>query len=231
MGGRLQGLKRKKLFYTIREIGLVSSGLCATSMISRAAPANSGELFHRAIWWYPPRQNLQFSKIEADNEEVTYMERKKATDYPQELLDHFDKYVHGDINRREFLDRANKYAVGGVSAVALWESLKPNYALAQQVPTDDARIKVGYETVSSPQGNGSIKGYFARPAKPAGKLPGVLVIHENRGLNPYIEDVARRLAVANFIAFVLDGLDVSMPTRRRRKGHGAFPESRSGQNV
>jgi carboxymethylenebutenolidase len=175
-------------------------------MISRAVPASSGKLFRRPIWWYPPPQILLYSKIEADNEGVTYMERKKATDYPQELLDHFDKYVHGDINRREFLDRANKYAVGGVSAVALWESLKPNYALAQQVPTDDARIKVGYESVSSPQGNGSIKGYYARPAKPAGKLPAVLVIHENRGLNPYIEDVARRLAVANFLAFAPDGL-------------------------
>jgi len=134
------------------------------------------------------------------------MDRKKATDFPQELLDHFDKYVHGDISRREFLDRANKYAVGGLTAVAIWESLRPNYAFAQQVPKDDDRIKAGYETVSSPQGNGSIKGYYARPAKAAGKLPGVLVIHENRGLNPYIEDVARRLAVANFLAFAPDGL-------------------------
>lgn len=134
------------------------------------------------------------------------MDRKKATEYPQELLDQFDLYVHGDISRREFLDRANKYAVGGVTAVAIWESLRPNYAFAQQVPKDDARIKAEYATVTSPQGNGSIKGYFARPAKPAGKLPGVLVIHENRGLNPYIEDVARRLAVANFLAFAPDGL-------------------------
>jgi len=134
------------------------------------------------------------------------MERKKASDYPQELLDHFDKYVHGDIDRRAFLDRANKFAVGGVTATAIWESLRPNYAFAEEVPKDDARLKVGYETVSSPQGNGSIKGYFARPAKPAGKLPGVLVIHENRGLNPYVEDVARRLAVANFVAFAPDGL-------------------------
>ena len=134
------------------------------------------------------------------------MDRKKATEYPQELLDQFDLYVHGDISRREFLDRANKYAVGGVTAVAIWESLRPNYAFAQQVPKDDARIKAGYETVASPQGNGSIKGYYARPAKMAGKLPGVLVIHENRGLNPYIEDVARRLAVANFLAFAPDGL-------------------------
>jgi carboxymethylenebutenolidase len=134
------------------------------------------------------------------------MDRKKATDYPQELLDQFDKYVHGDISRREFLDRANKYAVGGVTALAIWESLRPNYAFAEQIPKDDARIKAEYETVSSPDGNGSIKGYFARPAKASGKLPGVLVIHENRGLNPYIEDVTRRLAVANFVAFAPDGL-------------------------
>jgi carboxymethylenebutenolidase len=134
------------------------------------------------------------------------MERKKATDFPQELLDEFDLYVHGDISRREFLDRANKYAVGGLTAVAIWEMLRPNYALAQQVPKDDARIKTEYATVQSPQGNGTIKGYYARPAKIAGKLPAVLVIHENRGLNPYIEDVARRLAVANFLAFAPDGL-------------------------
>jgi carboxymethylenebutenolidase len=139
-------------------------------------------------------------------EEEIQMERKKASDYPQELLDQFDKYVHGDISRREFLDRANKYAVGGVTAMAIWESLRPNYAFAQQIPKDDNRIKAEYETVSSPDGNGSIKGYFARPAKASGKLPGVLVIHENRGLNPYIEDVARRLAVANFVAFAPDGL-------------------------
>jgi carboxymethylenebutenolidase len=134
------------------------------------------------------------------------MERRKASEYPQELLDQFDLYVHGDIDRRTFLDRANKYAVGGVTAAALWESLRPNYAFAQQVAKDDARIKATYETVASPDGNGSIKGYYARPAKMTGKLPGVLVIHENRGLNPYVEDVARRLAVANFLAFAPDGL-------------------------
>jgi carboxymethylenebutenolidase len=134
------------------------------------------------------------------------MERKKATDFPQELLDKFDLYVHGDISRREFLDYANKYAVGGLTALAIWEMLRPNYAFAQQVPKDDARIKATYETVASPDGNGSIKGYYARPAKMSGKLPAVLVIHENRGLNPYVEDVARRLAVANFMAFAPDGL-------------------------
>src|SRR3954467_11776017 len=134
------------------------------------------------------------------------MERKKASDYPQELLDLFHEYQHGEISRRDFFDRAGKFAVGGVTVAALYESLKPNYAFGQQVPKDDARIKTSYETVQSPQGNGTIKGYFARPANASGKLPAVLVIHENRGLNPYIEDVARRLAVADFIAYAPDGL-------------------------
>jgi carboxymethylenebutenolidase len=134
------------------------------------------------------------------------MERKKASDYPQELLDLFHEYQHGDISRRSFLDRAGKFAVGGLTVAAIFESMKPNYAWAQQVPKDDARIKTESATAPSPQGNGSIKGYFARPAKASGKLPGVLVVHENRGLNPYVEDVARRLAVANFVAFAPDGL-------------------------
>jgi len=134
------------------------------------------------------------------------MERKQASDYPQELLDLFHEYQHGDITRRDFLDRAKKFAVGGVTVLALYESLKPNYAWAQQVPKDDARIKTEVATVQSPEGNGSIKGVFAKPANAAGKLPGVLVIHENRGLNPYVEDVARRFAVANFIAYAPDGL-------------------------
>ena len=134
------------------------------------------------------------------------MERKKASDYPQELLNLFDKYVHGEIDWRVFLEGAKKFAAGGVTATAIWESLRPNYAWAQQVPKDDARIKTEYVTVDSPQGNGSIKGYLVRPAKAVGKLPGVLVVHENRGLNPYIEDVARRLGTANFIAFAPDGL-------------------------
>jgi len=133
------------------------------------------------------------------------MERKAASDYPQELLDLFHEYQHGDINRRSFLDRSAKFAIGGLTVTAIFESLTPNYAWAQQVPPDDKRIKVGYETVQSPNGNGSIKGYLARPSK-NGKHPVVLVIHENRGLNPYIEDVARRFATANFIAFAPDGL-------------------------
>jgi carboxymethylenebutenolidase len=134
------------------------------------------------------------------------MERKKASDYPQELLDLFHEYQHGEISRRDFLDRAKKYAVGGVTALALYESLKPNYAWAQQVKKDDQRITTETVTVPSPEGNGSIKGHFAKPAKAGGKLPGVLVIHENRGLNPYVEDVARRFAVENYIAFAPDGL-------------------------
>src|SRR5215510_598990 len=134
------------------------------------------------------------------------MERKKASDYPQELLDLFHLYQHGEISRRDFFDRASKFAVGGLTVTAIWESLKPNYAWAQQVPKDDPRIATSVETVPSPAGNGTIKGLLARPAKAAGKLPTVLVIHENRGLNPYIEDVARRFAVADFIAFAPDGL-------------------------
>ncbi len=133
------------------------------------------------------------------------MERKKASDFPQELLDLFHEYQHGEISRRAFLDRARKYAVGGLTVATIYESLKPNYAWAQQVPKDDKRIKTEYATVQSPSGNGSIKGYFAAPAA-AGKYPAVLVIHENRGLNPYIEDVARRFATNNFIAFAPDGL-------------------------
>lgn len=134
------------------------------------------------------------------------MERKIATDFPQELLNLFDKYVHGDIDRRAFLDGAQKFAVGGVTAAALFESLRPNYAWAQQVPKDDKRIKTESVSVDSPKGNGSIKGLLVRPSNASGKLPGVLVVHENRGLNPYIEDVARRLGTANFIAFAPDGL-------------------------
>ncbi len=133
------------------------------------------------------------------------MERKKASDFPQELLNLFDLYVHGRQNRREFLEGAQKFAAGGVTAAMLLDMLKPNYALANQVDGADKRIKAEYVTVPSPKGNGSIKGYFVRPSNDA-KLPVVLVIHENRGLNPYIEDVVRRLAVANYIAFAPDGL-------------------------
>jgi carboxymethylenebutenolidase len=134
------------------------------------------------------------------------MERKKASDFPQELLDLFHEYQHGEISRRTFLDRAGKFAVGGLTVTAIWESLRPNYVWAEQVPKNDSRIKAESVTVESPQGNGSIKGYFVQPANLTGKLPAVLVIHENRGLNPYVEDVARRFATSNFIAFAPDGL-------------------------
>jgi carboxymethylenebutenolidase len=134
------------------------------------------------------------------------MERKKASDFPQEVLDLFHLYVHGDIDRRAFIRDAGKFAVGGLTAAGILDMLTPNYAWAQQVPKDDPRIRTEIVTVPSPQGNGSIKGYFVRPANASGKLPGVLVVHENRGLNPYIEDVARRLATANFMAFAPDGL-------------------------
>src|SRR5882762_5875151 len=134
------------------------------------------------------------------------MERKKASDFPQELLNLLDTYIHGGISRREFLDGAQKFAVGGVTATALLEMLKPNYAWAVQVPKDDSRIKAESPTVQSPEGNGSIKGYLVRPSNATGKLPVVLVVHENRGLNPYIEDVARRLATAGYMAFAPDGL-------------------------
>jgi carboxymethylenebutenolidase len=134
------------------------------------------------------------------------MERKKASDFPPQVLKLFDVYVHGWISRRDFLDRAAKFAVGGFTAAAMLESLRPNYAFAQQVPKDDPRIKTEYLPYPSPQGSGSMRGYLARPANPGSKLPGVVVIHENRGLNPYVEDVARRLAVANFLAFAPDAL-------------------------
>ncbi len=133
------------------------------------------------------------------------MDRKKAADFPQELLNLFDLYVHGAMSRRDFLDGAQNFAVAGATAGSLFQMLKPNYAWAIKIPPDDKSIRTESVTVPSPKGNGSIKGYLARPASDA-KLPGVLVVHENRGLNPYIEDVARRLAVANFIALAPDGL-------------------------
>src|SRR4051812_43236643 len=134
------------------------------------------------------------------------MERKKASDYPQELLDLFDLYVHGELDRRGFLEGAKKFATHGLTAAALWESLRPHYTWAQQIPKDDSRLKTESISVSSPQGNGKIRGYLVRPAHTSGKLPGILVVHENRGLNPYIEDVARRLGTENFMAFAPDGL-------------------------
>ena len=134
------------------------------------------------------------------------MERGHASDFDQELLDLYDDYVHGRIARRGFLQAAAKFAVGGLTAEALLASLSPNYAWAQQVAKDDPRLKTEYVKYSSPKGAGTMRGYLAWPATAHGKLPAVLVIHENRGLNPYIEDVTRRLAVAGFLAFAPDAL-------------------------
>ena len=133
------------------------------------------------------------------------MERKTADEYPQELLDLFHEYQHGDMDRRAFMSSIAKFAVGGVTVAAIFDSLQPNYAWAQTIAKDDKDIKVGYESVDSPNGNGTIKGYLAKPAN-GKKFPAVLVIHENRGLNPYIEDVARRLAKVGYMAFAPDGL-------------------------
>ncbi len=134
------------------------------------------------------------------------MERMKATDFPQDLLNLFDKYVHGGLDRRGFLDGAQKFAVGGVTAAALFEMLKPNYALAQQVAKDDPTISTSYVSYASPQGYGTVKGLLAKPKNASGKLGAVLVVHENRGLNPYVEDVARRAAKAGFLALAPDAL-------------------------
>ncbi|HEX2452978.1 MAG TPA: dienelactone hydrolase family protein [Vicinamibacterales bacterium] len=134
------------------------------------------------------------------------MERKKASDFDQELLNLFDQYVHGGIDRRGFLDRASKFAVGGLTAPMLLDMLNPRFAEAQQVPKDDKRLKTEYAEYASPQGSGKMRGYLAKPVSATGKLPGVLVVHENRGLNPHIEDVARRLALDNFVAFAPDAL-------------------------
>jgi carboxymethylenebutenolidase len=135
-------------------------------------------------------------------------QKMKATDLPKEVLNLFDKYVHGELDRRGFLEGASKFAVGGMTAAAMFEFLRPNYALAQQVPANDQRIQSQYVMVDSRDGYGRVRCYMARPAARAVRatLPAVLVVHENRGLNPYIEDVVRRLAVANFIALAPDGL-------------------------
>ena len=134
------------------------------------------------------------------------MERKKASDFDQDLLILFDAYVHGAIDRRGFLDKAKKYAVGGMTATMLLDALNPKFAEAQQVAKDDKRIRTETLEFDSPQGNGKMKGYLVVPANAKGKLPGVLVVHENRGLNPHIEDIARRLALDNFVAFAPDAL-------------------------
>ncbi len=134
------------------------------------------------------------------------MDRKKASEFDQQLLDLYDDYAHGRIARRDFLQRTAGFTAAGLTAEALLAALSPNYAWAEQVPKDDVRIKTESLEYQSPQGAGKMRGYLAQPAEAKGKLPAVLVIHENRGLNPYIEDVTRRLAVAGFLAFAPDAL-------------------------
>ena len=137
---------------------------------------------------------------------MTIEQRKKAQDFDQRILEIFDGYVHGKITKRQFISRAGKYAAAGVTGTMLLEQLKPNYALAQQVAPDDPAIETMEATYQSPEGHGEIKGLMAKPAGATGPLPAVLVIHENRGLNPYIEDVVRRAAKAGYLAFGPDGL-------------------------
>jgi len=134
------------------------------------------------------------------------MEMKTAHDFDQELLILFDAYVHGGIDRRTFLDKATKFAVGGVTAAMLLEQLSPKFIERTVVAKDDARLAAEYVEYDSPNGSGKMRGYLAKPDKQTGKLPAILVIHENRGLNPHIEDVARRFALANFVAFAPDAL-------------------------
>jgi carboxymethylenebutenolidase len=134
------------------------------------------------------------------------MPRKTAHDFDQELLVLFDAYVHGDLDRRGFLEKAAKFAVGGVTASMLLDELGPRFAEAQVVPPDDPRLRVERVEYSSPEGSGAMSGALARPADATDRLPGVLVIHENRGLNPHIEDVNRRFALAGFLAFAPDAL-------------------------
>jgi carboxymethylenebutenolidase len=129
-----------------------------------------------------------------------------AHDFDQEVLILFDAYVHGRLDRRGFLDKAAKYAVGGMTAAAMLEALSPKFAEAQVVPPDDKRLKTEWASWPSPNGNSTTKGYLVRPANATGRLPGILVVHENRGLNPHIEDIARRLALDNFMAFAPDAL-------------------------
>ncbi len=136
----------------------------------------------------------------------TPQRRMTAADFDQELLDLYDFYAHGRITKREFLDRAGKFAVGSVTAVTLLNMLSPNYAMANQVQFTDPDIMPEYIMYPSPNGHGEVRGYLVKPANATGPLPAVVVVHENRGLNPYIEDVARRVAKAGFIALAPDGL-------------------------
>jgi len=134
------------------------------------------------------------------------MTRLTAKDFPQELLDYYDYYAHGKISKREFLQLATRYTVGGMTALALFDLLKPNYALATQVEFTDPDILPEYIHYPSPNGHGEVRGYLVKPTKAEGNVPAVVVVHENRGLNPYIEDVARRVAKAGYIVLAPDGL-------------------------
>ena len=134
------------------------------------------------------------------------MQRKQASDFAPEVMQLFDQFVHGIIDRRGFMNGAAKYAVGGVTAAGLLEALSPQFAAAQQVAKDDKRIIAQYVEYASPEGSGKMRGYLVAPAKAGGKLPAVLVVHENRGLNPHIEDIARKLALDGFLAFAPDAL-------------------------
>jgi carboxymethylenebutenolidase len=134
------------------------------------------------------------------------MKRHTAREFDQELLDLYDYYAHGQLTRRGFLERAGKFAVGGLTAAALLEMLGPDYTFAAQVPVEDTRVKSDHIKYPSPEGSGEMRGLLAKPAGATGRLPGVVVVHENRGLNPYIEDVARRVALAGFVAFAPDAL-------------------------
>src|SRR5215813_12535642 len=142
--------------------------------------------------------------VRAGKEQSMQQEKMKI---PAEAVELYSRYIHGEITRRDFFDMVSRFAVKGLTAAAIVDRLMPNYALGQQVRKDDERIKASYETIESPKGNGDIRGYFVRPlsqdtrAATPTKLPAVLVIHENRGLNPHTEDVARRFALENFIAF------------------------------
>ena len=135
-----------------------------------------------------------------------YEHQYKASDFPQELLNLFDKYVHGQVDRRGFLDGAAKFTAGGLTAAGILEILSPKYVEAQQVAKDDKRLKAEYVQYQSPKGYGTIKAYLVRPVDAKGKLPGVVVVHENRGLNPHIEDIARRVGLAGYLAFAPDAL-------------------------
>lgn len=134
------------------------------------------------------------------------MARKTANDFDPEVLKLFDGYVHGQLSRRDFLSSATRFAVGGVTALGLLEALSPRFAEARQIEESDPRIKASYIEYPSPNGYGKLRGYLVQPAVIKGKLPAILVVHENRGLNPHIEDIARRVALDNFIAFAPDAL-------------------------